>query len=94
MVKALRLTIIKHLITYKVVQIRKDLESNVFEICQVPLSIERYYQDIIDCNVLEMDACHILLGRLWKFEKKTSYIRAKITHIHSIGMKKNIIMIP
>ena len=35
----------------------------------VPLAIGRY-EDKIVCKVLPVDACHILLGRQWQFDKR------------------------
>jgi len=31
------------------------------------------YKDNVLCDVVPMEACHILLGRPWKFDKKTTY---------------------
>lgn len=31
------------------------------------------YRDEIICNVMPMDACHILLGRPWQYDRKTIY---------------------
>lgn len=49
--------------------IRKGYETKVIEICTISLSIGKYYQDEVACNAIEMDACQILLGRTWQFEK-------------------------
>ena len=35
----------------------------VLEVCKVLLSIGKYYKDEIICDVVDMDVCHILLGR-------------------------------
>lgn len=35
---------------------------------KVSLSISKRYNDIIVCDVVEMDATHILLGRPWQFD--------------------------
>ena len=35
----------------------------VTERCKVPLSIGKFYKDEIVCDVVNMDACHMLLGR-------------------------------
>lgn len=42
------------------------------EQCQVEFQIGTY-SDIVLCDVMPMDACHVLLGRPWQFEKKVVY---------------------
>lgn len=37
--------------------------------CTVPISIEKFI-DVVNCDVLEMGACHILLGRPWEFNNQ------------------------
>jgi len=43
--------------------IKKDPSIKVTDLCHVSISISKYYQDIVACDVVDMDACHILLGR-------------------------------
>jgi hypothetical protein len=33
--------------------------------CRVPISIGKHYKEEVLCDVLDMDVCHILLGRPW-----------------------------
>lgn len=40
----------------------------VNDICTIQLSIGNSYKDQIVCNVLEMDACHVLLGHPWQYD--------------------------
>jgi len=42
--------------------IKKDPCINVMNLCQVPISIAMFSQDLVTCDVADMDACHILLG--------------------------------
>ena len=42
--------------------------TTIKEICTVPLSIESSYKDQIVCDVLDMDVCHLLLGRPWQHD--------------------------
>ena len=37
----------------------------VIDRCEVPLSIGKFYKDQIVCDVIDMEACHVLLGRPW-----------------------------
>lgn len=43
----------------------------VTETCKVPISIGRFYQDEVKCDVIEMDASHMLLGRPWQHDVDT-----------------------
>ena len=31
------------------------------------------YDDMVVCDVLPMDACHVLLGRPWQFDRRSTY---------------------
>ena len=35
----------------------------VMNLCHVPISIDKFYKDSVTCDVVDMDTCHILLGR-------------------------------
>ena len=39
---------------------------------KVKLSIGKY-EDSVLCDVVPMEACHVLLGRPWQFDKKTMH---------------------
>ncbi|XP_013639715.1 PREDICTED: uncharacterized protein LOC106344979 [Brassica oleracea var. oleracea] len=67
-------------------------EQYVREQVTVPLTIGRYEDEVI-CNVLPMDACHILLGRTWQFDKKA--VHDGFTNRHSFDHKgKKITLVP
>jgi len=36
--------------------------------CQVPNSISKFYQDSTTFDVVDMDACYILLGQPWQYD--------------------------
>nr|GMD29224.1 transposon Ty3-I Gag-Pol polyprotein [Ipomoea batatas] len=50
---------------YKLGWIKEVTSVMVMEVCHVPVSIGKSYQDTVTCEVIDMDACHILLGRPW-----------------------------
>ena len=43
--------------------IKKGPCIKVTDRCHVPISIGKFYRDPITCDVVDMDKCHILLGR-------------------------------
>ncbi|XP_048630520.1 uncharacterized protein LOC106373165 [Brassica napus] len=67
-------------------------EQYVKEQVTVPITIGRY-EDVVVCNVLPMDACHILLGRPWQFDKRA--VHDGFTNRHSFDHKgKKITLVP
>ncbi|GJS08545.1 transposon ty3-I gag-pol polyprotein [Tanacetum coccineum] len=56
-------------------KIKKGLALKVTEICKVSLDMGKHYNELVTCNVVDMDTCHGLLGRPWqrdtKLENKT-----------------------
>ena len=63
MVEKLSLRRTKHPIPYKLSWLHKGHQILVSEQCEVDLQIGPY-KDKILCDVMPMDVCHILLGRL------------------------------
>ena len=72
------------------------------EQCQLKFQIESYHDELI-CEIIEMDACHFLLGRPWQFVmeavhegKRNVYSfemnGKKIVLIHSRVSKKGLII--
>ena len=47
---------------------KKGPSIKVTNLCHVSISIGKFYQDFVACDVVDMDACHILLGRLWQHD--------------------------
>jgi hypothetical protein len=73
MVIKLGLKMEKHPSPYKIGWIRQGAETKVTEICCIQFSIGKNYQDEITCDVVEMDACHMILGRPWQFDMDATY---------------------
>lgn len=61
-IEKLRLKRIPHTNPYQVTWLNKDQHVLVNEQAWVEFSIGKY-KDIILCDVIPMDACHLLLGR-------------------------------
>ena len=67
--KKLKLTKVPHENPYKVTWLNQEQSVLVNEQTWVEFSIGAY-KDKVLCDVLPMDACHLLLGRPWKFDRK------------------------
>jgi predicted SprT family Zn-dependent metalloprotease len=65
MVSKLGLKTEKHLAPYKIRWIKQGTEILVTESCRFTFLIGKHYSDSILCDVVEMDACHLILGRYW-----------------------------
>lgn len=48
--------------------------------CLVSFSIGQKYFDNVWCDVVSMDACHILLGRPWQYDRGTTHDGRKNTY--------------
>lgn len=83
-VKKLKLTKIPHTNPYKVTWLKKGESVLVNEQTWVELSIGGYKEKLI-CDVWPMDACHLLLGRPWEYDKESIYDGKENT----ISFKKN-----
>jgi hypothetical protein len=57
----------RHPNPYKMQWLNNCGALRVTNIVTVPFSIERY-NDHVDCDVVPMQACQLLLGRLWLYD--------------------------
>ncbi|XP_074302910.1 uncharacterized protein LOC141637245 [Silene latifolia] len=71
MVNKLNLSTQEHPNPYKLRWLYKGVEVKVDKQCMVPFSIGNVYKDEILYDVVPMDACHLLLGRPWEFDKNS-----------------------
>ena len=55
----------KNLSPHMIDWIKKGLKVKVTETCRVPMSIGKHYCDDVICDVVDMDASHVLLGKPW-----------------------------
>ena len=46
----------------------KGIETTVQDTSTFTFSIGKTYQTFITCDIIEMDACHIILGWPWQFD--------------------------
>ena len=87
LVKSLNLNTEKHPSLCKIAWIKKGPE-----VCKVPLSIGKYYKDEIVCDMVDMDASHILLGRLWHYDVDATYKGRDNTFVFLWFNKKIVLM--
>nr|KYP43281.1 Transposon Ty3-I Gag-Pol polyprotein [Cajanus cajan] len=81
MVDKLRLTTTPHPKSYQLHWLNDDGDMVVNQKVEVEFSIGNYK---VKCDVVPMEACHILLGRPWQFDKQTTHdgLTNKITITH------------
>ena len=48
---------------YNIDWIKKGPSIKVTNLCHIPISIDKFYHDSVACDVVDMNTCHILLGR-------------------------------
>lgn len=61
-IQRLKLTTEKHLNPYKIGWIKSVGDIKVTERCKIPFAIGKYKDEIM-CDIVDIDACHLLLGR-------------------------------
>ncbi|XP_010450321.1 PREDICTED: uncharacterized protein LOC104732469 [Camelina sativa] len=57
-----------HPVPYKLAWLQKGNDMSVTRRALVTFSIGEAYKDKLYCDVVPMDACHLLLGRPWEFD--------------------------
>nr|CAD1839672.1 unnamed protein product [Ananas comosus var. bracteatus] len=80
MVEKLQLPMEKHPQPYKLSWLKKGNDLKVEKRCLVDFSIGKNYKDEVSCDVIPMDACHLLLGRPWQFDRKVIHDGFKNTY--------------
>ena len=70
LVKTLGLTTKPHPRPYKLRCLDDNTGNAVSKQCLVNFSIGTYHDQVL-CDVLAIDACHVLLGRPWQHDRKT-----------------------
>src|SRR5687768_6734909 len=92
MVEKLNLAIVPHPNPYKVEWLNQGKEISVNSQVLLTFSIGNAYKDQICCDVLPMDACHLLLGRPWQYDRKTIHTLTTLMLAFEKDIKKIMLM--
>lgn len=71
-VEKLGLACMKHPTPYRLKWLNDSGELKVNKQCMISFNVGRYEDDIL-CNIVPMQACHILLGRPWQYDRNIFY---------------------
>ena len=72
-VKKLGIPTENHPKPYKVAWLKKGGEVVVSKRALVAFSVGKKYKDSVWCDVVPMDAFHLLLGRPWQYDREVSH---------------------
>ncbi|XP_038713432.1 uncharacterized protein LOC120007302 [Tripterygium wilfordii] len=91
MVQKLGLPTETHPHPYNLQWFQKGKSTRVEKRCLVEFSIGKTYSDTVWCDVVPMDACHILLGRPWQYDRKVSHDGFRNTYSFSKDGRKIVL---
>ncbi|XP_022889239.1 uncharacterized protein LOC111404704 [Olea europaea var. sylvestris] len=92
-VKKLGLQTEKHPKPYKLAWLKRGNDVEVSQRARINFSIGPTYKDQVLCDVVEMDACHLLLGRSCQFDRHLLHDGYTNTYSFLFGGKK-IVLLP
>ncbi|GJV20458.1 hypothetical protein Tco_1369478 [Tanacetum coccineum] len=64
---------VNHPKPYKLQWLKKGGEVTISKRVLVAFSVGTTYKDSVWCDVVPMDACHLLLGRPWEYDRNTTH---------------------
>ena len=72
-IRKLHMTTEPHPRPYKLTWIDQRSDAPTSKRSLMSFSIGTIYKDQIWCDVVSMDACHLLLGRSWLYDRRVMY---------------------
>ena len=84
-IQKLGLAIEKYPNHYKLSWLEKDNEVTVSKRCLISFFIGMKYKNKAWCDVVVMDACHLLLGRPWQYDREVQHNGRKNTYSFMFG---------
>ncbi|XP_060210611.1 uncharacterized protein LOC132637556 [Lycium barbarum] len=87
LVDTLGLACMKHPKPYRLQCLNDSGELKVNKQCMISFNVSRYEDDTL-CDVIPMQACHILLGRPWQFDRNTFHNGRKNRYSLELNGKK------
>jgi hypothetical protein len=92
MVDKLALTTEPHPHPYHIEWLNNSGKAKVTKLVRINFSIGSY-RDVVECDVVPMQACHILLGRPWQFDKDSMHY-GRLNQYSFLHRDKKIVLHP
>jgi hypothetical protein len=92
MVDKLALTTKPHPRPYHIQWLNNSGKAKVTKLVQLNFAIGPYH-DVVECDVIPMQACHILLGRPWQFDKDSMH-HGRLKQYSFLHHDKKIVLHP
>ena len=87
MVSKLNLATIEHPRPYTLQWLNKGNEVTISKLTSVAFSITEYKDEVM-CDVILMDACHLLPGRPWQYDRDVTHRGQSNTYSFKLKGKK------
>lgn len=77
-----------HPTPYRIAWLNSKTELCISRRYRVPFSIGSTYKDLVFCDVIPMDICHLILGRPWQYDRRIIHVGFANTYSFSFEDKK------